>query len=152
MIESIESTINPLMLVTHICVSRKYLDWFKWSPVWGQPYLNQWWLIDNWTLGNKFNYNLNQNTTMCISGNSFEYVVYKMADTLCRTECMQSCNQIKINYVFCCKGTIRYEIQATCKNNDNWICKIKTFWCYENKCASKKVEHINTRANPIMVK
>ena len=36
----------------------------KWIVAWSSPshYLNQWWLIVNWILGNKFRWNSNKNT------------------------------------------------------------------------------------------
>ena len=41
-------------------------------------YLNEWWFIINWTLENKFQWNLNKNTTIFILENEFENVVCKM--------------------------------------------------------------------------
>ena len=40
--------------------------------------MNQWWLFVNWTLVNKFQWNLNQNTTIFIQENKFENAIYKM--------------------------------------------------------------------------
>ena len=47
---------------THICVSELGYDSFKaWHWI-GKNYLNHWQLIVNWTLGNKRQWNCNQNT------------------------------------------------------------------------------------------
>ena len=40
--------------------------------------MNQWWLFVNWTLVNKIQWNLNQNTTIFIQENNFENAIYKM--------------------------------------------------------------------------
>ena len=45
---------------THICVSELGHHWFRWWPVWPTHYLNQWWFIVNWKLGNKLQWNANQ--------------------------------------------------------------------------------------------
>ena len=48
-----------------ICISKLCHHWFRWwLGAWSAPthYLNQCWYIVNWTLGNKFQWNLNQNT------------------------------------------------------------------------------------------
>ena len=42
-------------------------------------YLNQCWIIVNWTLANTFQWKFNQNTTIFIEENAFENVVWKMA-------------------------------------------------------------------------
>ena len=44
-------------------------------------YLNQWWLIvTDWTIDNKFQWNLNRNSTIFIHENSFENVVCQNDD------------------------------------------------------------------------
>ena len=50
-------------------------------------YLNQCWLIVNWTARNKFQWNFNQNTTVFIWENRFENSVYNMVAILSRTQC-----------------------------------------------------------------
>ena len=45
-------------------------------------YLNQWWNIDNWTLGNKLQWNLNWNLYNFIQETTFENVIWKMAAIL----------------------------------------------------------------------
>ena len=47
-------------------------------------YLNQCWVIVNWTLGNKFQWNFNQNTKLFIHENASENVVCEMAVILSR--------------------------------------------------------------------
>ena len=41
-------------------------------------YLNQWWNIVNWTLGNKLQWNFNRNSNIFIHENAFENVVCEM--------------------------------------------------------------------------
>ena len=41
-------------------------------------YLNQWWNIVNWTLGNMLQWNVNRNSYIFIRENAFENVVWKM--------------------------------------------------------------------------
>ena len=75
--------------VTHIyiCVIKRRHHWFRWWLVaWPVPrhYLNQWWNIVNWTLGNKFQWNFHQNTTIFI--HVFENVVCGMVSILYRPQ------------------------------------------------------------------
>ena len=59
--------------MTHICVSH---------------YLNQCWIIDNWTPRNELRWNLNRNSYVFIQENPFENVVWKMASILSRPQCV----------------------------------------------------------------
>ena len=59
--------------------------WFRqWLVAWPAPshYLNQFWLIVNWTLRNKLPWNSNQNTKVFIHKNAFECVVCEKAAIL----------------------------------------------------------------------
>ena len=47
------------------------------------PYLNQWWVIVNWTLGKKFHWNFNQNTKFYWQ-NAYENIVCEMVAILSR--------------------------------------------------------------------
>ena len=47
-------------------------------------------LIVNWSLGNKFQWNLNQNNTIFIQKNRLEYVVCKMSAILSQPLCVNS--------------------------------------------------------------
>ena len=51
-------------------------------------YLNQCWNIVNWTLRNKLQWNLKQNSYIFIEENAFENVVWKMAAILSRSPCV----------------------------------------------------------------
>ena len=53
-------------------------------------YLNQWWNIVNWTLGNKFKWNLNRKLYIFIQENTSENVVWKIAAILSRLQCVQT--------------------------------------------------------------
>ena len=64
-----------LPLVSHICVSGSSQRWFrKWPVAYSAPshYLNQYWVIVNWNLTNKLQWNFNRNTRLCIHENAFE--------------------------------------------------------------------------------
>ena len=52
-------------------------------------YLNQCWVIVNWSLRNKLQWNLNWNTKLFIHGNAFENVVSKMAAILSQLQCIK---------------------------------------------------------------
>ena len=63
--------------------------WFRqWLVTWPAPsdYLNQCWNIVNWTLSNKFQWNLNRNSYIFIQENAFENVVRKMVAILSRLQ------------------------------------------------------------------
>ena len=65
--------------------------WFRqWLVAWPAPsrYLNQCWNIVNWTIGNKFQWNMNRNSYIFIQENAFENVVWKMAAILSRPQCV----------------------------------------------------------------
>ena len=66
--------------MTHICISK--------LTIIGPDYLNQWWNIVNWTLGNKLQWNLNRNLNIFIQKNAIENVVWKMAAILPGPQCV----------------------------------------------------------------
>ena len=53
-------------------------------------YLNECWNIVNWTLGNKLQWNFNQNSYIFIQENVFENVVWKMAAILSQPQCVET--------------------------------------------------------------
>ena len=60
----------------------------------GRPYyLNQCWNFVNWTLGNKFQRNLNRNSCIFIQENVFENFVWKMVAILSRPQCVKQKNR-----------------------------------------------------------
>ena len=63
----------------------------------------QCWNIINWTLGNKFQWNCHQNTTIFIQENAFEYVVWKMAVILSQPQCVNKHTVYTIDFgpLFC---------------------------------------------------
>ena len=76
--------------VTHICVSTTCQHCFRWWPAaWLAPshYLNQYWNVVNWTLRNKLQWNLNQNSYLFIQGNAFKNIGRKLAAILSRPQC-----------------------------------------------------------------
>ena len=71
----------------HICVSELGQRWFRlWLVVYSAPshYLNQFWSIVNWTIGNKFQWNFNQNTKFFIHENASENIVCETVAMLSR--------------------------------------------------------------------
>ena len=52
-------------------------------------YLYQWWNIVNWTPGNKFQWNFNWNSYICIQENAVEHVIWKMAAILSQPQCVK---------------------------------------------------------------
>ena len=60
-------------------------------------YLKQCWLIPNWTFGNTFQRNFNQNTTIFIQENIFENAVCKIADIFLRPQCEEI--KLRVQYV-----------------------------------------------------
>ena len=60
-----------------------------WLVAWPTPshYLNQCWNIDNWTTGNKFQWNHNQHLYIIIQENAFENVVRKLTAILSQPQC-----------------------------------------------------------------
>ena len=60
-------------------------------------YLNQCWIIVNWTHGNKPQWKLNQNLYIFIQENAFENVVWKMALILSQPQCVKSLSACPCN-------------------------------------------------------
>ena len=80
--------------VTHICVVELGHHWFRWWLVAcsaSSHYLNQCWNIVNWTLGNKLQWNLNQNLHNFIQENVFENVVWEMSAILSHLNVLSGC-------------------------------------------------------------
>ena len=75
--------------VTHICISKIAIVGSDngLAPA-RRHYLNQCWNIVNWTLGNKFQWNLNRNLYTFIQENVFENV-WKMAAILSWPQCVK---------------------------------------------------------------
>ena len=84
--------------VTHICVGKltiigsdNGLSLERCQAVaWTVPshYLNQCWNIVNWTLGNKPQWNFNQNSNILIEENTFENVVCEMLFISSQSQCV----------------------------------------------------------------
>ena len=79
--------------MTHINFSILDRPWSTWWLItYSTPihFLNQCWLIVNWTTGNKLQWNLNQNITIFIQVNVFQNVVRKMSAILSRAQCAKN--------------------------------------------------------------
>ena len=75
--------------MTHICVGKLTIIGFRSRLVaWTAPnhYLNLCFNIVNWTLANKFQWNLNRNSNNFIQWNTFQIVVCEMASILSRPQ------------------------------------------------------------------
>ena len=69
-------------LVPHICISESGQHWFRWWLVaYSAPshYLNQRWVMDNWTIRNKLQWNFNQNTKFFVHKSASENIVCEWA-------------------------------------------------------------------------
>ena len=64
----------------------------KWLVAWTVPshYLKQCWIIVNWTLRNKLQWNRNRNSKFFIQENALEHVVCEMASILSRPQWVKS--------------------------------------------------------------
>ena len=85
--------LTHLSLVPHICVNEPGQHWFRWWLVaYSAPshYLNQCWLIVNWTLRNKLQWNPNQNAKLVIQENASENIVCEKAAILSKGRCLCS--------------------------------------------------------------
>ena len=75
------------LLVPHICVGGYGQHWFRqWLVAYSVPshYLNQCWVIINWTLRNKLQLNFDQNKKLFIHENASENIICEMAAMLSR--------------------------------------------------------------------
>ena len=82
-----DKPLTHLPLVSHICVCQLGQHWFrKWLVAYLAPnhYLNQCWLIVNWTPRNKLQWNFDQNTKFFIHESAFENLICEMATMLSR--------------------------------------------------------------------
>ena len=78
--------------VTHKCICKLTITGSdNGFVVWTAPshYLNQCWNIVNWTLENKFQWNLNHNSNLFIQENAFENIVCEIASILSRPQCVK---------------------------------------------------------------
>ena len=83
----VHNDLTHLPIVPHIWVRTSDQHWFRyWLVAYSSPshYLNQWWVIVNWTPVNKLQWNSNQNTKFFINENRFENVVCEMVAILSR--------------------------------------------------------------------
>ena len=74
--------LTHLPLVPHICVSESGQHWSRqWLVAYSAPshYLDQSWIIVNWTLKNKHLWNYDQNYTFFIQEDAFENAVCEIA-------------------------------------------------------------------------
>ena len=92
----------------HICVSEQGQHWFRlWLVAYSAPshYLNQCWIIVNWTLRNTLQWSFNQNTNIFIYGNASENIICKMADILSKGNEL-TMNQHRIGWWFVAKQAV----------------------------------------------
>ena len=84
--------LTHLPLVMHICESESGQHWFRlWLVAYLVPshYLNQCWVIVNWTLRNKLQWNFNRNSYIFLQENAFESVICKMVVMLSQPQCVK---------------------------------------------------------------
>ena len=90
--------LTHLPLVPHICVSESGQHWFRyWLVAYSAPshYLNQCWDIINWAIGNKLQWNFDQNTKRFIHENASENIVCETASILSRGRRINNTHQEK---------------------------------------------------------
>ena len=86
-VPGINLELTHLPLVLHIYISESGQHWYRqWFVAYLSPshYLNQCWVIANWTLRNKLQWNFNQNTQHFIHKTSSANTVCEMAAILSR--------------------------------------------------------------------
>ena len=79
--------ISHLPLVPHICISESGQHWFRlWLVAYSVPshYLNQCWIIVNWTLRDTIRWNFSQKSNFFIRENVLENVICEVAAILSR--------------------------------------------------------------------
>ena len=77
--------------MTHLSVSKLCHHCFSyWLVTWSavSRYLNQYWIIVNWSFRNKFQWHFNRNSYIFLHENAFENVVWKMAAILSPPQCV----------------------------------------------------------------
>ena len=65
-----------------------------------QAYLNQCWVICNWAIGNIFQWNFNQNSTICIEKNPFENAVWNMSAILSWPQCVNRSPGVNVSCIY----------------------------------------------------
>ena len=91
-----------------------------------KPFKNQCWSIVNWTRRNKLKWNVNRNSFIFIQENPFENVVWEMAATLSRPQC--------IKLISICNDVLSY-MQATRVEVDSVSIGFER-GCYGEKCGN----------------
>ena len=76
--------------MTHICIGNLIFIGSDNALSAPSHYLNQCWIIVNWTLANKLQWNFNRNSFIFIQENAFQNVVWKMAAILSQPQCVNS--------------------------------------------------------------
>ena len=113
----------------YICIIELGHHWFrKWLVSYSAPshYLNQCWIIANFTLRNKLQWNVNQNTKLFIHENVSENVVCEMAAILSRKMSLMWCRSmfnrriepLALNVIFWYTGSfhLKHEYQGHWNN------------------------------------
>ena len=105
--------------------------WFRhWLVAWRAPshYINQCWIIVNWTLANIFLWKFNQYTTIFIEENARETVVCEMASILSRPQCVK----------------VQHTHQNESKQGTVIQTKIEGYTSYETRLEFKSSDHIQS--------
>ena len=111
-------------------------------------YLNQCWLIVNWTLRNKLQWNSNQNTILFIHANEFENVVYEMAAILFRRRWVDSLGPSDTIWHWRSWSTL-VQLMACCLTapshylNQCWLIISKVLWHSSEDIIMRRFEDTN---------
>ena len=121
--------INSSPLVPQIYFTELGQYWLrKWHVAYTVPshYLNQCWVIVNWTLRNKLQWNFNQNTKLFIHKNAFQNIVCQMAAILSKGRWVKTEN-ILSNILYHDKWSLTRTAANNCHIN-NWLAVWLTHW------------------------
>ena len=90
------NTLRPSDACIHQLINHHWFrQWLVAAPV-PSHYLNQWWNVVNWTLGNKFQWHLNWNSYIFVQENASENVVWKIAAILSQPQCVKLQQPLRI--------------------------------------------------------
>ena len=118
---SVTGTLFHLPLLPHMCINELGQHWFReWHAASSVPshYLSQCWLIVNWTLTNKLQWNSNESKKLFIHQNAFENVICEMSAILSRKRWVrwESCLQSQPWELYVAQHHLRQHCKMKTKN------------------------------------
>ena len=104
-----------------------------------KSFSNQCWNIVNWTLGNKFQWNFNQNWNIFIEENTFENVVCEMLFISSRPQCVnaeETGHWVSFKMFYCKFWSCEICVQECC-------IVLKFEWCLSSSAAEMPIQFQN---------